>query len=377
MEKPISILIDKYVDLDISDKILIDSLHDAAYQKKYPLQSFDSVETAVKMIGKRFRKLLIVISDSIMNSEKLLHDLNAAGIHPIFIDCIFQDSLYHYSSVIQDYTFALYHLTKRIVTEHSAPCAFIGFNPDSGPDTMRLKGFTLAMHEFKVHAGVINNEGDINECLDRTMNNIRLYRNLFCANDGIALLLIEKLTTAGLNPNEYNISGCSNFKLGKFCKPSLTTVTSELEEAGRLAIDAYSLLYKHRTLKSVHMVTKNKIIFRESTHLPNNNMGIDTDINTDRENKLVDFYGNEKISGVFTIEKMLQACNKTDLVILEGIISGKTYEQLSYDLEISVNTIKYHVKKMVSNLEVTNRSELIKRLKNFGINSIYLTESTE
>jgi DNA-binding LacI/PurR family transcriptional regulator/DNA-binding CsgD family transcriptional regulator len=376
LENPISILIDKYVDLDITDKILIDSLHNAAYQKKYPLQSFDSVKTAAKMLDKRFRKLLIVISESIASSEKLLHDLNAMGIHPIFTDCIFQDSsLAHYSSVIQDYSFAMYHLTKRIVTEHRSPCAFIGYNPDSVPDIMRLKGFILATREFNVHTDVIDNKGDINECLDKIMDNIKLYQNLICVNDSIALLLIERLILAGLNMANYNISGYSNFKLGKYCKPPLTTVTSELKAVGSLAIDAYSLLNKQLTLKSVHMVAKNKIVFRESTHLSDNN--IDTDIDISRRNILVNFYGNEKINDVFAIEKMMQACNKTDLSILAGVISGKTYEQLSSDLEISINTIKYHMKKMVSNLEITNRDELIKRLKNFGINSIYFTESTE
>jgi DNA-binding CsgD family transcriptional regulator len=50
-------------------------------------------------------------------------------------------------------------------------------------------------------------------------------------------------------------------------------------------------------------------------------------------------------------------------MILEGIINGKSYQALADDMFITLDTVRFHIKKVYELLQVHSRFELIMKFK--------------
>jgi DNA-binding CsgD family transcriptional regulator len=65
---------------------------------------------------------------------------------------------------------------------------------------------------------------------------------------------------------------------------------------------------------------------------------------------------------------MIINCDNIDMSIINGLIKGYTYEKISEINSMAVSSIKYRIKKMEYNLNVTNREEFIISLKEYDLN---------
>jgi DNA-binding LacI/PurR family transcriptional regulator len=361
----INVLIDDYADMDLRSKMVINGIHESAYQKKIPIRTFFSIDTLIKTLEKESRRYVIVISESKLHSEKLLSFINEKDIHPIFINMQFSNTSYFFSSVIPNYYSATYHLSKVILDEFTEPSAFAGFNADSMADKFRLDGFLKAVEEYKVPSSVFSNRGDVDQCISDTLADIGQYRNIICANDVIALLLLKKMKESGLETADYNITGYGNMKIGEYFKPSLTTMMGDYYNAGILAVDIYVFLNKKKLIQNLCVNMDSKIIIRESTHITNKKF--EPKPMPHVEGELVVFYGNKSVNKIDRLERMLVNCDETDIGILHAIMDNKTYEEIAEIHFLAVNTVKYRIKKMEGHMEVKNRSELMEQMRSFDI----------
>ena len=55
--------------------------------------------------------------------------------------------------------------------------------------------------------------------------------------------------------------------------------------------------------------------------------------------------------------------SKQELKVLEVLSTGKLYKEIALDMEISINTVKKHLKNIYRKLEVTNRKHAAVSLK--------------
>ena len=63
------------------------------------------------------------------------------------------------------------------------------------------------------------------------------------------------------------------------------------------------------------------------------------------------------------LEKILTACDSTDLKIIHGLLLSKTIEEISKKLYLSYEAIKYRIKKIKNFLKFTTTAELSAWLK--------------
>jgi DNA-binding LacI/PurR family transcriptional regulator/DNA-binding CsgD family transcriptional regulator len=343
----------------------MNGIHESAYQKRWSVKTFFSPETLIKALEKEKLRYAIVISESNLRSENHLIALNKENIHPLFVNMQFQDIPHSFSTVITNYFSASYRLSRLLLNEFPESSAFVGFNPDSSSDKLRLGGFIKAVKEYEVQYSVYDNNGSVNLCINDIMKEIDSYKNIVCANDALAILLIMKMKEVGLRIGDFNITGYGNFRLGEYFNPSLTTTVSDYYGKGVLAVGAYTFLLKRKTVQNLSISAESKIIIRESTHLKNK--GISVNQKFQSEGQMVKFYGDESVNMIDSVECMLTACDETDIKILHEILGNKTYEEISELNYLATNTIKYRIKKIENRLNVKNRIELIDRLKNFSL----------
>jgi predicted transcriptional regulator len=68
MVSSINVLIDDYADMNMRSKFVLDGIHEAASQKKIPVQTFFSTSALLKALSGNRKKFVIVIAETKMRS---------------------------------------------------------------------------------------------------------------------------------------------------------------------------------------------------------------------------------------------------------------------------------------------------------------------
>jgi hypothetical protein len=223
-----------------------------------------------------------------------------------------------------------------------------------------------AVTDYGIQHKVFKNEGHVDVCIDRVIEEIHLLKNILCANDMIAMLLMQRIKAAGLELRNFNIAGFSNLRLGEFFKPSLTTVVSDHVNSGSLAVDIYTFILKKGHVQKTSVTVDSKIIIRESTNLRMKKCEPPKEFVSDKV--MINFYEDEAVRHIEKLESMISNCDATDLSILKKLLNNTTYEKMAEMNLVAVDTIKYRIKKMQSNLGVRNRNEMIDYIRKFDLN---------
>ena len=79
----------------------------------------------------------------------------------------------------------------------------------------------------------------------------------------------------------------------------------------------------------------------------------------------VNFYGDEAVAPIVRFENLLSRMDELDEEILHLIASGMTYEEIEEKVNVSITSIKYRIKKLITLCGVKNRTELIAEVKKF------------
>ncbi|QIM22485.1 LacI family transcriptional regulator [Phycicoccus sp. HDW14] len=117
---------------------------------------------------------------------------------------------------------------------------FVG-DPDVAPDVrQRLEGFTHALRErgLEVPApmGGGLREADGTAAAERLLADGLPADAVVCANDEVALALVERLVTAGVRvPDDLAVTGWDDVMAARYLRPGLTTVRQPVRDLGALA----------------------------------------------------------------------------------------------------------------------------------------------
>jgi len=66
-----------------------------------------------------------------------------------------------------------------------------------------------------------------------------------------------------------------------------------------------------------------------------------------------------EIQRIQKLDQILSSFSSEELIILQRLADGNSYEQISLELIRSLDSLKYHIKKMYRRLEIHSRQELI------------------
>ena len=80
----------------------------------------------------------------------------------------------------------------------------------------------------------------------------------------------------------------------------------------------------------------------------------------------VNFYSDPDVIDILQLEDLLSRCDDIDLSILRGIASQSKYIDLAERLHISENTVKYRLRKMLTQSGLDGRDDLVALLVRFN-----------
>ena len=79
----------------------------------------------------------------------------------------------------------------------------------------------------------------------------------------------------------------------------------------------------------------------------------------------MNFYQDPQVPEVFRLKALLSSMDNLDFDILSELLLGKRYVDISDALHTTDSTIKYRLKRMMHNANVSSRDELLRSIKYF------------
>ena len=310
----------------------------------------------------RKRRLIVILGTSVAWIEKTIVSLSSLGLHPLLIYSQFPDNYYPYSYITLNHMGASSDITAYFLNAGRKRIAFFGMNPASLSDILKFRGFKNTLSASGIHFvndDLYANKGFIKETMEAFAKKYTDYDSILCVNDIVALLLMQYLRTElKIKLDDYYIAGFGDSLVGRVASPSLTTVALDYFEAGRKAVDLYTLLIKRPNIISSSLTISSTIKVRESTGY--HKLDLARERVRHKENmERVDFYGDEKIKEVFSIESLLQKCDDLDGSIIDSLLNNLTYEQMVEKLNITMTPLKYRINKMVEAAGLKSKEELL------------------
>ena len=304
-------------------------------------------------------RVAILICQSLKWSTDRIEELNARGVHPLVFGFQYLDTMYKYSSIAPNYTKSAYRLTKYILSDGGGKTAIVGYNEDSLPDRLKYIGIRYAVNESGGEYEVFKNHGDVLGCLDEFEKRCEGISNIVCCNDNIAVMLYNKYKSV---LEGRRICSCSGNKISEFFEEPYPVCRIDYTEAGVQLAMLYRFLLKEEVIYSTVM-TFDMEFLEGRGDIPMSSP-VSAEIYSSSE---VDFYGDENLSKMEALDIMLSSCDRTDLAILADITAGMTYEKISENHYLAINTVKYRVKKMLDTVGTDSRRGLIALLDEYGV----------
>lgn len=183
------------------------------------------------------------------------------------------------------------------------------------------------------------------------------YDAVICPNDIMAICFINCCKAHGLTvPRDLYVASFGNMSIGRFYRPSVTSMTMDMNVVGEQAFNVWRFLMagEGNTETALKITVPSRIVVRDSTG--NQRIGIDRTVvmpllQADR------FYENPTIAVLVGIENCISQRDQIDFRVIEGLMTGKSYEEIADQLFISGSTLRYRLNKMFADAGVKTRQE--------------------
>ena len=316
---------------------------------------FDSVYEADE------KRLLLYVGHSVSGTPADLKYLSDRGVHVLLFNYESEVLGGNCSKVLLNYRDGMQKIISYLHANKHDRIALFGINPNSATDLLKDSYFLEYLRE---HGGnptrdIYYNYGSISGCFSRFAENHTDYNAVICANDIVALALMQDLKRIGVRvPEDMYVTACGGSSMiSTITSTTITTVSADQYELGRQAVLTYAYLYKNPCDVAITVKVEAKLTPRASTNY-DAEMGEIPFTSLTKQVPHVDFYDDPVIQSIFSIEALLLGSDDLDRGILEGILKGETYPTLAERLYTSENVISYRIKRMCKTTGCQKKSEL-------------------
>lgn len=183
------------------------------------------------------------------------------------------------------------------------------------------------------------------------------YDAVICPNDVMAIFFINSCKQHGLNvPDDLYVASFGNMNVGRFYRPSITTMTMDMTTVGKQAFNVCRFLATSGDSQqaALKITVPSRILVRESTadrRIAKDQTVIMPTLQADR------FYEIPDISVLVGIEACISQRDQIDFHVMSDLMTGQSYEQIADRLYISGSTLRYRLNKMFLDAGVKTRQE--------------------
>ena len=347
-------------------------------------------------------KFVFVIGPDNQWMNSIIRELNNIGIRAIITSSDIMDARINpyeiftnqTSSVKQSVEFFMKHNRKRI--------AMFGINQSDTSDLSKSNAFLkeTAITSISASCGrdvdIFYFNNDISNCFESFKSKISQYDAVICANDLIGVYFINECGKLGVKiPEDMYVVGIGDLCIGRNVTPALTTfIDSALyhEAFCEILFTLNEMIHKYPDIDSLHLGLDTVMLCRESTGCCRHKNGAGKDKNkdknkdkdkdkdkddfciTDAELKIMNvnlsYIKDPKIRHLCWLNNVLTACDSIDQGIIARQMKEGSYIQIADEMFISVDTVKYRLKKIYKRFAVQNRYQLSQILRDNNLRFI-------
>ena len=165
-------------------------------------------------------------------------------------------------------------VVKKLYNSGSRRIAYLLGPKDSYHNEMRFLGYKNALNELNIEydenivfsSGLFIEEAGY-EVISNYLDNHKLdFDSLVCANDELAIGALQAFEKHSINcPKDVKVTGFDNVPIGKYIKPSLSTISVDWQEYGKKISQFAIDIINGKTKENETLVLDTKFIERESS----------------------------------------------------------------------------------------------------------------
>lgn len=248
--------------------------------------------------------------------------------------------------------------------------AFFGFNPSSPHDRQRIDGFHYIHRPegfFSDQSDIYYTNGNVSECSERLMCNIRRYNAIIAGNDLYAIYLMRQLKENGIDiPEDVFLASFGNTSLSGISKPTLSSMSVNLYQVGQMAVNAYTTWIKNPSVSKYVYLLESTFYSRETTaNLPMRH-GHRKYYSLEEASRDITSYSDDSLLKLVRLENFISKADATDLAIIQALLQGSSIDALAETLYLSDSALDYRMSKMYKHFEVNCRQSLIQLLQEYS-----------
>lgn len=321
----------------------------------------------ISQVDDACRYLFLVATDDAW-VRSALEACKKLDVYPILLS----NESYHafsceYSTVCSDVFSFMRQAVESLHTMDRYRIALYGVNPWSISDRGRMDAYLQAIGNKDPQ--LFYNKGSLENCYQEFIRTSRGLEKDFdaiiCANSLAAISLVRRLLVE--DPERLNrllILGYQEVRLAELYSDHFHAIKLHFEEYGKAAVMILDSL--RRNPKISHMIVAIK--WEEDVLDQLRGKALEpvprSRVVSLREPEDV-FYEDEEINEMMLLEKLLYESEDVDKTILRCLMRGNSYEQIAGECYLTVSTVKYRVKKMLSRCHLGSRKELLTLLHRY------------
>lgn len=202
-------------------------------------------------------------------------------------------------------------------------------------------------------------------CMRKFHDNIHKYNAAICPNSASAICLINFCKQNMVEiPEDLFVISFSDMNVANYSSPSLTSVKTDYAMIGSKIVYVWNYLEAHADENTIMNIrVRSQLSIRESTaNMPF--IAQSPGGNVDHIPPYVDRYYEYRVTNsLFKLEKEMQGFDELDFQIVQMIMDGYSYEEITDRTYMSISGIRYRVKRIFERLNVKNKKMFVKKLQ--------------
>jgi len=320
----------------------------------------------------RGERYVIVNGSDINWVKQVFAELDSLGISAIVQN---GDIMDYRSTAHEIYTYKSSIMRKGVeyFREHGrSRVALFGVKSDDTSDRTKIRAFAEYNAGYKPE-DVFYTRHNLEACFREFRARAADYDAVICADDIVGVYMINACKRSGIRiPEDMFVIGNGNMRISQYCSPPLSTFMNQFTNSSthmELLIQTFEMLQSYPQIFSLHIGIDALMINRQSTG--GNVLGDDLKA---RFVDLIDDYSGDAtfiedpvVGELCTINHAICVSDKMDLAIVARQINDESYVKTAGALFVSVDTVKYRLKKIYKRFNVSGRRELSALLAKYGI----------
>jgi len=203
------------------------------------------------------------------------------------------------------------------------------------------------------------NDGSLEKCYVSFLQQAEAFDAVICTNDFVAISLVKRLeATMPEKLEKLTLVSCASTKLSGYYRRYITTLNVHFEQYGKAAV------FIHESLKRQSYLAGMTVHVAWDLQERNEADACET-ISLSLPAAQDTFYLDPELQEMLIADKLLNAADEEDKIILTGLLAGIPYTGIMERCFLSEGSVKYRIKRMVAVSGAESKEEMLKSLRKY------------